>query len=154
MSRHYYNYPQRAYYGGRALGEDVVSTTEVTTTTTEDEGTDWVKVGMQAADKLYEWWDSSQDKKAAEEAARKANRARLAAEREQQKADREAQKAAEATRAAEEREGRRRTQKEEDLQVLDVYNKAVAAAKANKMLVGGGLLVVSAALIYVAMRKR
>lgn len=150
MSRHYYNYPQRAYYGGRALGEDVVSTTEVTTTTTEESGTDWVEVGMQAADKLYEWWESSQDKKAAEEAARKA-------ERDQKKADREAQRAkqeAEAARAAEEREGRRRTQREEDLQVLDLYNKAVAAAKANKLLVGGGMLVVSAALIYVAMRRR
>jgi hypothetical protein len=150
MSRHYYTYAQQPYYGGRALGEDVVSTTEVTTTTTEESGTDWVEVGMQAADKLYEWWESSQDKKAAEEAARKA-------ERDQKKADREAQRAkqeAEAARAAEEREGRRRTQREEDLQVLDVYNKAVAAAKANKLLVGGGMLVVSAALIYVAMRRR
>lgn len=148
MSRHYYTYPQQAYYGGRPLGEDVTSTTEVTTT--EDKGTDWVKIGMQAAEKLYEWWESSQDEKATEEAARKA-------ERDQKKAEREAQKAtqeAEAAQAAEARAGQRRAQQESDLQVLDVYNKAVAAAKANKLLVGGGMLVVSAALIYVAMRRR
>jgi hypothetical protein len=153
MSRHYYTYAQQPYYGGQSLGDttdpsaaNMAMDTSSTTTTSDDSGTDWVKVGMQAAEKLYELWESSQDEKAAAAAA---NRERQAAERERQAAERAEREAADRRS----REERRREQQTADAQALELYDKAIAAAKANKVIVGIGLLGVSAGVVYYAMRK-
>lgn len=152
MSRHYYTYAQQAYYGGRQIGDTTdpsaanMALDTSSTTTSADSGTDWVEVGTKAAEALYDWWQSSQDEKAAAAAA---NRERQAAAR----AEREAARAEAAAATQQSREARRREQQSADAQALALYEQALAAAKANKVIVGIGLLGVSAGVIYYAMRK-
>jgi hypothetical protein len=151
MSRHYYTYAQQPYYGGQSLGDTPNPSAanmamDTSSTTSEDSGTDWVEVGTKAAEALYDWWQSSQDEKAASAAA---NRERQAAAR----AEREAARAEAAAATQQSREERRREQQTADAQALELYDKAIAAAKANKVIVGIGLLGVSAGVVYYAMRK-
>ena len=152
MSRHYYTYAQQPYYGGQSLGNTTdpsaanMAMDTSSTTTTSESGTDWVEVGTKAAEALYDWWQSSQDEKAAAAAT---NRERQAAAR----AEREAERAEAAAATQQSREERRREQQTADAQALELYEQALAAAKANKVIVGIGLLGVSAGVIYSAMRK-
>jgi hypothetical protein len=151
MARHYYTYAQQPYYGGQSLGDTTDPSAanmamDTSSTTSEDSGTDWVEVGTKAAEALYEWWQSSQGEKADSSAA---NRERQAAERERQAAERAEREAADRRS----REERRREQQTADAQALELYDEAIAAAKANKVIVGIGLLGVSAGVVYYAMRK-